>query len=250
MHGDEPAPPQALLKLLRRGVFDDRAEWYLVPLLNPTGFVAGTRENAEGIDLNRDYRHPRSAEILSHTRWLAKQTRFDITFCLHEDYEATGFYLYEVSAGDLPSLANVMLAAAAAEGLIEQATLIDGREAAGPGLIRPAIDPILNEAWSEAIFLREHHTHLSYREVLKSPAGSALRAKRQAARRGGGGILGEAIPASPTPRMSEWLSTRRATGKHGWAGVGCAGTYLSGMPPPHPPWPSRISRSRRPRRKF
>jgi hypothetical protein len=162
VHGDEPAPPQALLELLRRDVFDNHAEWYLVPLLNPTGFVASTRENAGGVDLNRDYRHPRSAEILAHTRWLAKQPRFDVTFCLHEDYEAAGFYLYEVSAGGLPSLADVMLAAAAVQSPIEQATLIDGREASGPGLIRPAIDPVLNEAWPEAIFLREHHTRLSY----------------------------------------------------------------------------------------
>ncbi len=162
VHGDEPAPPQALLELLRRGAFDDRAEWYLVPLLNPTGFVARTRENAEGIDLNRDYRQPRSTEILAHTRWLAKQPRFDVTFCLHEDYEAAGFYLYEVNTHELPSLADVMLAAAAAHSPIEQATVIDGREASGPGLIRPSIDPILRETWPEALFLREHHTHLSY----------------------------------------------------------------------------------------
>lgn len=162
VHGDEPAPPQALFELLRRGAFDRRAEWYLVPLLNPTGFLARTRENTEGIDLNRDYRQPRSAEILAHTRWLAKQPRFDVTFCLHEDYEASGFYLYEVNTRELPSLAPAMLAAAAAHGPIEQATVIDGRDAAGPGLIRPAIDPILHEAWPEALFLREHHTHLGY----------------------------------------------------------------------------------------
>ncbi len=44
VHGDEPAPPQTMLELLRRDVFDDRAEWYLVPLLNPTGFVKRTRQ--------------------------------------------------------------------------------------------------------------------------------------------------------------------------------------------------------------
>lgn len=162
VHGDEPAPPQALLELLRRGVFDDRAEWYLVPLLNPTGFITRTRENAQGIDLNRDYRQPRTAEILAHTRWLARQPRFDVTFCLHEDYEATGFYLYEVNTGDLPSLAPVMLDAARALGPIEPATIIDGRPAAEPGVIRPDIDPLLRDTWPEAIFLREHHTSLGY----------------------------------------------------------------------------------------
>ena len=58
IHGDEPAGPLALLELLTTGAFDHRATWFLVPLLNPTGFTLRTRENAEAIDLNRDYRHP------------------------------------------------------------------------------------------------------------------------------------------------------------------------------------------------
>jgi len=57
IHGDEPASPLALLRLLEAGTFDARASWYLCPLLNPTGLATGTRENAEGVDLNRDYRH-------------------------------------------------------------------------------------------------------------------------------------------------------------------------------------------------
>lgn len=162
IHGDEPAPPQALLELLRRDTFDHRAEWYLVPLLNPTGFRARTRENASGLDLNRDYRQPRSAEIAAHVRWLRAQPRFDLSFCLHEDYEAAGFYLYELNPDDLPSLAPALLAAARALGPIESSPVIDGRPAAEPGLIRPAIDPLLHEAWPEALFLRENHTRLNY----------------------------------------------------------------------------------------
>ena len=38
MHGDEPAPPWALLRLLEAGTFDGQATWFLCPLLNPTGF--------------------------------------------------------------------------------------------------------------------------------------------------------------------------------------------------------------------
>ena len=55
IHGDEPAPPLALLALLEAGVFDARAIWFLCPLLNPDGLARRTRENAGGIDLNRDY---------------------------------------------------------------------------------------------------------------------------------------------------------------------------------------------------
>src|SRR5829696_2516009 len=39
IHGDEPAPPLALLELIERGVFDTRAGWFLCPLLNPAGFI-------------------------------------------------------------------------------------------------------------------------------------------------------------------------------------------------------------------
>src|SRR4051812_9145318 len=52
IHGDEPAPPLTLLRLIERGVFDTRAVWFICPLLNPVGFLRQTRENAEGIDLN------------------------------------------------------------------------------------------------------------------------------------------------------------------------------------------------------
>src|SRR4051794_19173497 len=34
IQGDEPAPPLALLELMRRGVFDARAVWFVCPLLN------------------------------------------------------------------------------------------------------------------------------------------------------------------------------------------------------------------------
>lgn len=175
VHGDEPAPPQALLELLRRGVFDERAEWYLVPLLNPTGFISRTRENADGIDLNRDYRNPRSLEILAHVRWLERQPRFDVTFCLHEDYEAAGFYLYEVNTGELPSIASAILDVVRAHGPIEHASIIDGRGISEPGIIRPAIDPVLREAWPEALFLREHHTSLNYTLETASGQPPALR---------------------------------------------------------------------------
>ena len=57
IHGDEPAPPLALLALIESGALDKRAVWFLCPILNPDGLARGTRENAEGVDLNRDYRH-------------------------------------------------------------------------------------------------------------------------------------------------------------------------------------------------
>ena len=111
IHGDEPAPPLALLEMIEAGVFDHRANWFLCPLLNPAGFLGGIRENAGGLDLNRDYKDLRSAEIAAHIAWLRRQPNFELTLCLHEDWESTGFYLYELNPSGRPSLAEPMIAA-------------------------------------------------------------------------------------------------------------------------------------------
>lgn len=172
IHGDEPAPPEALLHMLESGLFDERATWFLCPLLNPTGYRLGTRENTAGIDLNRDYRAPRSAEIAAHVRWLCKQPAFDLTFCLHEDWETTGFYLYELNPHGRPTLADTMISAARSLGAIETAAFIDGRAAAATGIIRPEGDPLLRDQWPEAIYLLRHHCSLGY--TLETPSVTPL----------------------------------------------------------------------------
>ncbi len=168
IHGDEPAPPLALLTLLEAGFFDDRATWFLCPLLNPAGLAIGTRENAAGHDLNRDYLDLRAPETRAHVAWLQRQPPFDLSLCLHEDWESTGFYLYELNPGNRPSLAEPILAAVRPVCPIDAAATIDGRATAAPGIIRPIDDPLLRETWPEAIYLRAHHTTLSY--TLESPS--------------------------------------------------------------------------------
>lgn len=172
IHGDEPAPPLALLDLIRGGVFDQRAVWFLCPLLNPHGFLRRTRENPAGIDLNRDYKSRLSAEIRAHARWLEHQPPFDLAICLHEDWEARGFYVYELNPRGAPSLARAMLAAVAPVCPIETATVIDGRPIAEPGIIRPVADPALRELWPESIYLQANHCRLGY--TIETPSGVPL----------------------------------------------------------------------------
>lgn len=171
IHGDEPAPPLALLEMLEAGVFDHRAGWFLCPLLNPAGFLQSSRENAAGLDLNRDYLDSRSEEIRAHVRWLRRQPNFDLTLAVHEDWEAKGYYLYEQNPQNRPSLAEPMLAAAASACPIDPSPEIDGREAVH-GIIRPVGDPLLREKWPESIYLRVHHTTLAY--TIESPSAFAL----------------------------------------------------------------------------
>ncbi len=93
IHGDEPAGPLAALQLLQEDCWPKDAALWMCPCLNPTGFPLNRRENAQGIDLNRDYRHLETAEVQAHTSWLQRQPAFDLTLCLHEDWESRGFYI-------------------------------------------------------------------------------------------------------------------------------------------------------------
>ena len=193
IHGDEPAPPLALLELIIQGAFDARAEWFLCPLLNPVGLAAGTRENGSGVDLNRDYRDPVSTEAAAHISWLRRQPGFDLVVCLHEDFESLGFYLYEQNPDRRPSLAEVMIAAAAGVMPIDLSPVIDGREARG-GIIRPSGEPSERPKWPEAIYLRAHHTRLAY--TVETPSQFPL-AQRVAALCA---VVSAAIEGSPAGR--------------------------------------------------
>ena len=105
IHGDEPAGPVAALHLLQQNAWPPNLEVWLLPCLNPVGFTLNQRENANGVDLNRDYRTPQTTESRAHIAWLERQGNFDCYFCLHEDWESHGFYLYEQNPHDNSSLA-------------------------------------------------------------------------------------------------------------------------------------------------
>lgn len=167
IHGDEPAGPLAALKLIEENRWPENSEISLLPCLNPDGFILNTRENAGGLDLNRDYRHLESGEVTAHVRWLKRQADFDLCFCLHEDWESHGFYVYELNPDERPSLARKMLAAVAEVCPIDQSPIIEGREASG-GLINPALDPTSRPLWPEAFWLLQNKTRQSY--TLEAPS--------------------------------------------------------------------------------
>jgi predicted deacylase len=171
IHGDEPAPPLTLLSLIESGDLDGRATWFLCPMLNPSGLARGTRENASGTDLNRDYRSSESPEVRAHIGWLGSQPNFDMAVCVHEDWESTGFYLYELNPDRRASAAQPMITAAAKACPIDMSPLIEGREARG-GIIRPVLNPEEREKWPESIYLQVHHTRLSY--TIETPSSLPL----------------------------------------------------------------------------
>ena len=167
IHGDEPAGPLAALKLIQENRWPANAEIFLVPCLNPIGFTSNQRGNAEGIDLNRDYRERRADEIRAHIAWLERQPKFDFYLCLHEDWESHGFYLYEQNLDNQPSLAAKMIAAVQKVCPIELNEIIEGRAACG-GIIQPKINPAERPDWPEAFYLITQKARRGY--TLEAPS--------------------------------------------------------------------------------
>ena len=167
IHGDEPAGPLTMLRLLQENNWPADAELWLLPCLNPTGFILNTRESADGKDLNRDYRHQETGEITAHIRWLERQPDFDLTLCLHEDWESHGFYVYELNPDQRPSQAGKIVAAVAHVCPIDLSPVIEGREAKG-GIIHPALDPASRPLWPEAFWLLQNKTRQSC--TLEAPS--------------------------------------------------------------------------------
>jgi murein peptide amidase A len=167
IHGDEPAGPLAALLLLQQDAWPPGLEIWLCPCLNPTAFALNRRENRDGLDLNRQYLTPQAEETLAHIAWLKRQPPFDLCFCLHEDWESHGFYLYELNPDHLPSLAEAMIARVAALCPIDRSEIIEGRPAEG-GIIRPDLDPSTRPQWPEAFFLITHKSRISY--TLEAPS--------------------------------------------------------------------------------
>lgn len=113
LHGDEPAGVEAALHFLEQDLTAVLSHYcfFVIPCINPTGYVANTRENAEGKDINRAFDTKETPE--SHAIKKALQGhRFIFHLDMHEDYDATGTYFYEGRKDDqwvVPAIAQQTL---------------------------------------------------------------------------------------------------------------------------------------------
>ena len=201
IHGDEPAGPLAALKLITEDRWPDNVEIFLLPCLNPPGFTLNRRTNADGIDLNRDYRNPKSAETRSHIAWLERQPRFDLYLCLHEDWESRGFYLYETNPEQRPSFAGKMIQAVAAVCPVDPSETIEDRPARG-GIIRPVILPADRPDWPEAFYHIRHQARQGY--TLEAPSDFPLEVRVNALVAGvTAAVTALAEQVAPPPALQE-----------------------------------------------
>ena len=94
LHGDEPAGIESVFHILESIEAPPGLELVAAPCLNPTGYVRDTRENYRGVDINRSFEADEEEEVRIIKGFLDGQ-RFDCLVDFHEDWEATGFYMYE-----------------------------------------------------------------------------------------------------------------------------------------------------------
>ena len=98
IHGDEPGGVETILKFLQeRRYLDYIDEWEitLLPCINPFGYEFGIRENHQGKDLNRLFKTDLPPlEVIFAQSIINKG--FEISIELHEDYDSSGYYLYQI----------------------------------------------------------------------------------------------------------------------------------------------------------
>lgn len=173
IHGDEPAGPLALTESLRAGRFTAPHHWLLCPVLNPDGLAAATRGNADGIDLNRDFLTRRTREVTALAAWLDAMPPPDLFLSLHEDWETSGFYLYEINLGhDQPHRAEAIIDAVRPWFPPEPGPLIDDHHPRAPGWIHHEPEPDEPTGWPEAIYLAKRGCPLSF--TFETPSRAPL----------------------------------------------------------------------------
>ncbi len=112
VHGDEPAGIEAVLQFLERDNTEllKKFTFVVIPCVNPYGYVHDTRENSDGVDINRSFETEKISEVAIVKKAFG-QTQFSLAIDFHEDYETTGFYLYEGKQDEQyigPEIANTV----------------------------------------------------------------------------------------------------------------------------------------------
>jgi len=159
IHGDEAAATEALVRWAEKHpkIFK-KIDVTIFPCLNPWGLVNNSRLDQRGRDLNRCY-HTRAHPIGAQIREI-RGRKFDVAIALHEDFDATGLYIYEAAAAK-PYWAEQLLQAASPHILVDRRNQVEGRSASG-GVIRRRIRPDSMSEWPEAFLLHFEYARRTF----------------------------------------------------------------------------------------
>lgn len=180
IHGDEPAAAEGLLRWAEAHAGSLRSlPLLLFPCLNPWGLVNNQRTDAQGVDLNRTFDRDDLSPVAELKRLIAGR-RFAATLCLHEDYDAQGVYLYEISRRREKDLGRALLQAAGAVLPIDPRKTIDARRF-DRGLMLRRMRMAQIPLHPEAIHLYLHHT--DHALTFETPSESSLARRVEAMER-------------------------------------------------------------------
>ncbi|MGA2605363.1 MAG: M14 family metallocarboxypeptidase [Verrucomicrobiia bacterium] len=141
IHGEEPGGVEGALRWLESGEWAKwRVNWFMLPCINPYGWERNQRRNAQGRDINRQFRNPAVCPEAQLVRKLVKGRRFLFVLDLHEDVDSPGYYLYELCQ-EPPFIGERIVAAVGRVIPINRDKVIDGTRATGLGLIRREGNP-------------------------------------------------------------------------------------------------------------
>lgn len=97
VHGDEVGAAWGLLLWAEENeALLSRRRFLIFPCLNPFGLMGNTRTDHRGLDINRRF-HIEDDDICGPWRKVVLGRKFSLGFCLHEDYDGQGCYVYELS---------------------------------------------------------------------------------------------------------------------------------------------------------
>jgi len=154
IHGDEPAGVETICAFLENKLYKNflkEWEFTILPCINPSGYDAGTRNNHDGIDLNRKFKEDRvPREVAFVKRMLEQPYLLDLE--LHEDVDSPGYYLYQKDqSAPLSSMGRVILDRVERIHPLNLAEDIEGT-AADRGLLSRLSDPEEMEWWPMALY--------------------------------------------------------------------------------------------------
>ena len=97
VHGDEPAAPLGLIEWAEENTeLLAKYPFLIIPCFCPWSIANNSRNGPDGEDPNRNFNHPAFGYMRTWQDFVARKN-LRLAISLHEDYDANGTYVYELS---------------------------------------------------------------------------------------------------------------------------------------------------------
>lgn len=170
VHGDEAGSAVGLLAWAEANAMLLKERAVLIfPCMNPHGLMLNTRVDHRGLDLNRCF-HLTDDEVAGPWQREVVGRKMIMGLCLHEDYDAEGAYMYELSR-ERETVGGEILKEVSRILPPDGRRKIDGRTAV-KGVIRPRVIPKDLPGMPEAIELHQRGCPITL--TFETPSEAAL----------------------------------------------------------------------------